>query len=310
MCGVSENDAPFNAEHVIPDWVQKFCDLRDKFIKLPNATSFSYSQYKIPCCIECNSFLGDTFETPISRAFSKGPNEVSSFFNNGGAWVIFIWLNLIYLKVHIKDNFLRFDRDERNKDQRTIGDFHPWEQLHHCHALVRAKRFGVDADPNGILGSTMSLQLGDWTKLSPFDYNDHIESQTVMLRLKNVAFICVLDDSCGTLQGLGKKLNRLPPDLNPAQFAEILTEFQFVSMHLKYRPTYKTIIDRVTGRPTIYGDIPKLFDLDELDFSLRGELMLRNLDAMFPKFAIAGKSREETIAIAKTGDLSFLGNQV
>lgn len=303
LCGVHEDIKPFNDEHVIPDWIQRNYSLRNKSIQISNGTRFPYAQYRIRCCAECNSYLGDTFEAPISKALAKGPE---AFFERywSDAFRIFLWLNLIYLKVHLKDNQLRLDRDLRAPDTR-VGDLYDWKALHHCHALVRAARLGFSIDIEKTLGSLFCLQLGEWSRQQPYDYNDHLPTHTVMIRLGEIAFICVLNDSCGVFQGLSTKLEKLPSELNPLQFLEILTEFQFVNAHLKHRPHYKTEINPSSGEVTITGDIPDLFELDELDFALRGELMLRNLRGALGQVELKGMTAQETEAHVLTGEVSF-----
>jgi hypothetical protein len=307
VCGARANEKPFNDEHIIPDWVQRSYGLRAKAIRLSNGTDFPYPKYKIRCCQECNSFLGATFEGPISSALARGPDHFFDWYQSE-AFRVFLWLNLIYLKTHLKDNQLRLERDQRAPDTR-LGDLYDWTELHHCHAMIRAARFGFEIDTEKILGSVFLFQLGDWARERPYDYNDHLPTHTLMIRLGEIAFICALNDSCGVFQGLMPKIERLPPNLNPLQFLEILTEFQFVNAHLKYRPSYKTEVDPRSGRVTITADIPEQFDLEELDFSLRGEFMMRNFYGSLGKFELKGLTEEETKAQILSGDVSFLGDE-
>lgn len=303
LCGAHEGDKPFNDEHVIPDWIQRAFDLRDKSIRLSNGTDFPYPKYKIRCCAECNSFLGKTFEAPISNAVSSGPDAFFQWYPKE-MFRIFLWMNLIYLKIHLKDNQLRLHRDQRAADTR-LGDLYDWAELHHCHAMLRAARFGFGIDIETTLGSFMCLQLGEWARQHPYDYNDHLPTHTVMIRLGEIAFISVLNDTRGVLQGLEPKFDKLPPDLNPLQFAELLAEFQFVSAHLKYRPQFSTEVNPKTGEVTIKGKVPELFDLEELDFSIRGHLMFRNLQAIAPGFRLNGLSNDKSRALVLAGDVTF-----
>ncbi len=305
VCGNSQADFDFNDEHVIPDWVQRFCQLRNKSIQLPNKTRYPYPRYKLPCCVKCNQFFGDYLESPISSAFHGEEEPFSEFLENGGLWKLFLWINFIYLKIHIKDNFLGNSRNARQKDE-NIGDFYPWEELHHCHAVTRALRFGVNVDVDTVLGSTMILHLGYWADEIPFDYNDHFGSRVVMIRIKRIAVICVPNDSCGTLQGVQPIIDALPSGLNAVQLAELLTEFQFVNLHLKYTPQYYTTISPKTGELLIAGKLPDTFELQDLDFSTRGFLMMRNLDGLAPNLVIEGFDRDETVRLIRTGDVSFL----
>lgn len=304
LCGAGKATKQFNDEHVVPAWVQRAYGLINKKIRLSNGTKFNYRSYKISCCVDCNSFLGKTFEGPISRALAEGPDAFLEWYRPE-LFRVFLWVNLIYLKMHLKDNELRLERHQNAPDTR-IGDLYDWTELHHCHAMLRAARLGFSIDVEKTIGSVFCLRLGEWAIQQPYDYNDHLPTHTVMIRLGEIAFICVLNDSCGTLQGLEPKLENLPPDLSPLQLLEVLSEFQFISAHLKYRPHYKTEIDPSTGEVIITGQTPKLFDLENLDFSLRGEFMARNIYGSFPGFRIGDLSAEETRRKLLSGDVTFL----
>lgn len=136
--------------------------------------------------------------------------------------------------------------------------------------------------------------MGDWATKEPYDYNDHLPTNIVVIRLGEIAFICALNDSYGVFQGLMPKIESLPPKLNPIQFLEVLAEFQFINAHLKYRPAYMTKFDPNTGIAKITGDIPEKFELNELDFSLRGEMMVRNIYGSFKDFSLKGLTIKET----------------
>lgn len=306
LCGIPFDPQSFNEEHVIPNWVQRACDLSTKEMTLPNGTRIRYPQYKIPCCIECNSYLANWLEKPIAQEFYKGPDSFSEYFATGGAWKIFLWMNLIFLKVHLKDLYLREDQDRRNPAG-MLGDSYPWEELHHSHALLRAEKFGVKIADTTVLGSMMCLHLGNWTESEKFDYNDHLPSKTVHLRINDIALICVLDDACGTLNGLDGHLDNLPTNLSAIQMAELISEFQFVSLHLKYRPSYYTRVDASTGIAEIISEMPEIFELNKLNMKIRGELMYRNIAAIFGKFKLPGLSHDETANIIKNGEVSFMG---
>lgn len=62
----------YNKEHVIPNWILKKFNLHNENVNLPNDTKLKYGQYVVPCCIECNSFLSEELEVPLSKAFSGG----------------------------------------------------------------------------------------------------------------------------------------------------------------------------------------------------------------------------------------------
>ena len=304
LCGIHENFCEFNDEHVVPDWVQKRFGLRNKSIRLWNKTTFPYARYKLRCCQECNTFLGKKFEKPLSNAIGRGQEEFSKWFKDN-TFVVFLWINLVYLKMHLKDNELRVHRNLNAPDVK-LGDLYDWSELHHCHALLRATRFGFPINVEKVMGSMFCLHLGDCAETEAYDYNDHLATRTVMIRLGSIAFITVLDDSCGVLQGMEPKLEKLPPNLNAIQLIEILSEFQFVSAHLKFRPIYMTRVDSVRNVVEITGILPEMFELTELDFSIRGDLMFRNIYSSFPRFSMCPLTIEQSKKAIKQGDVTFL----
>lgn len=161
-------------------------------------------------------------------------------------------------------------------------------------------------DVPSVLGSMFMIHLGDWTDQDPFDYKDHLPSQTIILRIHRVAIIASLNDSCGVLQGLMPKIEKLHGDLNKLQLLEIFTEFQFVNYHLKDRPEYGTTLDQKSGSFLIAGKIPELFELEDLDFDLRRRILAENIYASIPNFRLDGHTIEETLEILATQDITFL----
>ncbi|AJA10203.1 hypothetical protein SKP52_16645 [Sphingopyxis fribergensis] len=150
----------------------------------------------------------------------------------------------------------------------------------------------------------MCLHLGDWAEKIPFDYNDHIHTHTIFIRCRKIAIICVQNDACGTLQGLEPIIDNLPPDLSQVQLSELITEFQFVSHNLKNRPEFMTTL--IKGSPHIEAIVPNEFELNDLEFELRGALMLRNLKAISPGFKLNGLTPEQSEAAILKGDVSFI----
>ena len=101
ICGAKPSEKPFNNEHVISDWILRKFNLGNHFISLPNKRNVNYSKLKIPCCEECNSFLGSTIEKPISNILNKDYQAFKKYTEENGVWLIFVWLNLIFLKMHL-----------------------------------------------------------------------------------------------------------------------------------------------------------------------------------------------------------------
>lgn len=135
ICGVFPDETQFNNEHVIPKWILRRFNLYERSINLPNGTTIQYDQYTVPCCADCNTFLGETFEKPIQQLIDNGTSDIEHYVKSKGPWLIFLWMALIFLKTHLKDRTLRNSLDHREADGK-IADLYEWENLHHIHCIV------------------------------------------------------------------------------------------------------------------------------------------------------------------------------
>lgn len=153
ICGASPEEKEFNNEHIISDWILKKFDLHKEYITLPNGTKFKYDKYTVPCCRECNSELGKTYEKPISKLLNKSYQELVSEIQKDPEIpkLIFRWLNLIFLKTHLKDRSLLVERDSR-LDHGFLGDKYYWEDMHHIHCIARSHYTTAEIE-NNVYGS-------------------------------------------------------------------------------------------------------------------------------------------------------------
>lgn len=95
-CGASKGSKPFNDEHVIPRWLLRKHTMFDQTRGLPNRTSMVYSQYTVPCCEECNSFLGRAVEKPVRDLFDGGYQNLIEYLKREGPWLLSVWLALVF----------------------------------------------------------------------------------------------------------------------------------------------------------------------------------------------------------------------
>ncbi|MGV2831665.1 hypothetical protein [Myxosarcina sp. GI1(2024)] len=138
ICGASPSKTEFNKEHILPEWILKRYDLFFRTITLPNETSFKYyDRYTVPCCEDCNSLMGEKIEQPIRELINAGFDAVVEYIKENGCWLFFVWLNLIFLKTHLRDKNLKLHRDSRQGNG-MISDFYTWEELHHIHCIARS----------------------------------------------------------------------------------------------------------------------------------------------------------------------------
>ena len=271
LCGADPESKEFNDEHVIPKWLLRKYDLFDSFITLPNGELLRYDKYTVPCCKECNSFLGSNIEEDIREIVEGGINSVNKFIQVHGPWKIFFWLSLIFLKTHLKDSYLRKHLDRRKGDE-TIASDYEWELMHHIHCIVRAIKTGVSIE-NECLGSFCVLPAEVAEHYESYDYRDVYSANTILLRIGDIAFFAVLDDSCAALHFFSKHFKRITAPLSPLQLREVLSHFTLLNYKLKYRPVYFTKVDPNSGEIIIGAELPESMELEEHTCEEFGKIM-------------------------------------
>src|SRR5262249_50585270 len=135
--------------------------------------------------------MGRQIEERVSRIVNAGPDAVQNHIAAEGALDFFVWLGLIFLKVHLKDKEFRIHRDLREPDDK-IGDIYNWEVLHHLHCIVRCFMNNAELEP-GIFGSLYVFPAKREGWHDQFDYADVFPAQTMLLRLGDVALITTFD---------------------------------------------------------------------------------------------------------------------
>ena len=270
ICGAFPDETKFNNEHVIPKWILRRFNLYNRSINLPNGTSIRYDQYTVPCCADCNTFLGATFEKPIQQLVDKDPSEIENYVKSNGPWLIFLWIALIFLKTHLKDRTLRTSLDHRGADG-SLADLYEWENMHHIHCIVRSSYVGCSLDP-GILGSFFILPVNTKFWGEAFDYRDLYVSKTILLRLREVCFIAVLNDSCAAWNVFSQS-SYLPFKLGThIQFREIMAHLATLNLRLKKRPIFRSEFDLLHGQYKIIADLPQSLEIDDPDPKFFGKI--------------------------------------
>ena len=275
ICGASPENVKFNDEHIVPRWILRKLDLFNEQITLPTGQKIRYGSYTLPCCAECNSFLGKTFEEPISAAVDGGLEGVNKLVEGPGGWTVFLWLALIFLKTHLKDTLLRIDLDRRKRDDR-IASAYDWGLMHHIHALARARQVGATI-ADDVFGTLAVLPAKVDDHLFEFDYRDVYEANTVLLRVGDVAFVAVLDDSCACAHFFSDHFNRITGPLSPLQLREVLSHLTLLNAKLKYRPKYTTKLDRADGSMQIVAKLPESMELEDHTPEEIGEILYANV---------------------------------
>ncbi|MBK8368084.1 MAG: hypothetical protein IPL10_11880 [Bacteroidetes bacterium] len=302
ICGAKQNTKEFNDEHIIPNWILKRFNLQEAKITLPNFTKIQYSKYKVPCCKECNSQLGEHFEIPISELLSKSYDEIAKELINSPDKrdLLFRWLCLIYFKTHLKDKSLKASKDLR-KDEGNIGDAHEWGFFHHIHCIVRSHHTKAKLHED-VYGSMVINKIITIDQVDQFDYIDNPWTSCVLLQLGEFCVAAVLDDSCASASIYGEQLNKISQGISIYQFFEIFSHLNFISLHLKERPIFQSSITK-TGYKII-AKIPDKMELTEISkrIGTHGDFLKLYAERSFPDLP----DRDEILQKIEKAEWTFL----
>jgi len=260
ICGALPDSKPFNDEHVIPDWILRRYGLHAKTINLPNGTKMRYGQYKIPCCQDCNTELGRTYEIPISNLLNKPYEGICLEIEQNPEILklLFKWVSLLFIKTHLKDKILLAERDTR-KGSGSIGDNHYWEEMHHIHCIARSHFSNAIIDPK-VFGTICILPAMIIEGHDKFDFVDSEAGKAIMIQINGFCVISVLNDSTAAYSLFQDVINKIPGPLSPFQIREIVAHFNYINLNLKVKPLYKSVID-TNSQYRIIAEIPDYFSL-------------------------------------------------
>ncbi len=247
--------------------------------------------------------MGKEIETPVSEALKGGVESLNDFLQNGHAFKLFVWMGLIFLKTHLKDRAHRVHLDRREGDQ-LISDQYDWSDLHHIHCVVRCFYTGCEIAKE-VVGSCIVLPARDPKFGEKFDFADLYASQSMLLRVGELAIVVVFDDAGGAMSYFHRVAERFSCPLSEIQLREVLSELAFLNLHLKNRPEFRTECDGLARTCRIVADLPRL-ELQDLDRSVRGKLLMHSLSDVLPHIRANGKSDQELRSAIESGVLSFL----
>lgn len=258
MCGVHPKNAIFNDEHVIPDWVLREFDLHSSCITLPNGNTYPYNRYKIRCCKDCNAKLGKHVELPVSIIVKGGLASVKEHLRSRGPQFLFMWLALLFLKTHLHDRSVRWHLDARN-GAFPVSDAYDWEDLHHIHCLARTFFTKPHFNPQA-LGSFFALPACDDEACEHFDFGDLYLQQAIFFRFRDVAMVCILNDSCACMSLEKDRLfSRISGPLSPLQLREVMARVGYLNTLIKVHPLFHSEFS--DGEYTISGIHPDVIDV-------------------------------------------------
>lgn len=305
ICGAKPEDKPFNDEHVFPEWLLRRYNLFARTITLPNGKTTRYDRHTVPCCAECNSLIGKVVEEPMSKVIDGKPGSIQNFVAKGDALELFVWLGLIYLKLHLKNKTNRKELDRRVPSG-MIADDYEWDLLHHIHTVVRCFYIPTMIEAN-VFGSMMVLACRQEGSPDQFDFGDLHIAQTMMLRLGTTVIFVVFNDSNYALRFFQEnKLDKITGPINELQVRELMTEFAMLNFHLKERPVYHSDLDTLNETHKIVATLPDKVELDDWNYELRGQLLWNALSHAWPQLRFAGNTEEEVKKVVLAGKLTVL----
>lgn len=270
ICAKPLEKIEVNDEHILPNWLLREFDLYDKTIVLPNGEQFTYSGYKIPCCVECNSFLGTNVEEPIKELLSAGYSKVVDYIKENGPWIFIVWMSLILFKTHYKDLAFNFHLDTR-KGERKIADVYDWEGMHHIYTVARSCYTGTVLDKTALSTFYMVPARQDEGG-NNFDYSDLYISKSIYLRYHDIVFVHIANDGCGVFS-IYDEVEKIRAPLSHLQIKELFAKTSYISLLLKEQPQFYTEINSKFPNGRISGNIPEVIETGEWDFEFYGKLL-------------------------------------
>jgi hypothetical protein len=301
ICGRTPEAAPFNDEHVIPDWLLRRFGLHAEQLELPNSAGVPYGELKVPCCADCNSGMSEVFEKPISRLLSSGYKGIADELKRSGPWLLFSWMALLFFKAHYKNKFLRYHLDER-MDEFKISETHSWEELFHVHCIARAW-YTSAVIRSEVLGTLIVLPAKVRAHLEVFDFVDLTEANLVMLRIGDAAIFAVINDSQACLNvALEDFQARVRGPLSPVQIREVAAILAAINLQVVPRPEFTSNFDFLSSKYEMAAERPLEVHIPDWNFEIFGALMHR----LIKPFLHAMEDGNEVEEAVRSGRRTFL----
>jgi len=305
VCGASPRDKLFNDEHIIPRWVLKRYALFDKEITLSTGERRHYRGYRLPCCVDCNSLLGDKVETPVSQLLDGDYAEVMHRLDEPALRLLFTWVSLLFFKIHLKDRCIRLHKDPR-LGREVVGDAYDWGDMHHLHAVARSAYTKASLLPEAI-GSLRVYEVAGELTIDGWDYLDFTFDQTVIVRAGKIGIVATVNDSTAAESAWSDCLDLIDGPLAELQLREIGAMFALANHDLIERPVFSTLVYDKTF-VMIAGQRPPL-RLKEFEPEAFGRALLSAVRNLVEARAISVNGTRDPEKVAKaisTGYVRFL----
>lgn len=301
LCGAKPSEKKFNDEHIIPNWILKKYNLHNRNITLPNGEISKYSQYKVPCCEECNGFLGEKIEKPIQEIVSGGIDRIKDYVAENGFLLLFQWLNLLFLKTHLKDREYRYFVDRRDPDYK-ISEIYDWEGLHHIHCIARSPYTKCQIDSK-VFCSILILPTKSFNAQEQFDYGDNFPGKGLLVRFDDFCIISILNDSCASVNLFENEIRSIEGFLNPLQYREILVRLSYINVNLKIRPKYFTDFN-YNKACKIVAQLPDYFEFEDKEIYNYGDFLYSATHDFIDN--IKNPNKADILKNVKNGTYTFL----
>lgn len=284
LCGTRGGATVLGEEHVLPRWLLSRYSLLDKSVDLPGGLQVPYESYSVPCCTACQERIATHIEVPMSAMVLAGAPAAAP--------LMFAWLGLMYLKIHLRERSFRADAPP--------PDTRRYQALHHAHSVVRALCTGIAIDTEA-LGSLITLRVQPAQAAGGFDYCDVSPAHAVLVRFDGTAILAVLDDS-GAAGGLfWSHLEKISGPVSELQLREVLVDLACLNAQLKTRPTFFTQLDLERKSARLTARRPAL-ELLPPDRKMRGELLLYAVRHLLP----APVGAADLAGAIRSGEYTFL----
>lgn len=254
VCGVDPEEADFNDEHIVPRWILRRFGLFEQKITLPTGERRKYGGYRVQCCSKCNALLGDQVETPISQLLLGTYKEVSRRLKEPRSEeLLFTWLSLLFLKIHLKDGKVPVHKDRR-RGSNVIGDAYEWSVLHHIHAVARSTYTGAHLLP-GVVGSVCLYEIQTGIDRERYDYVNFTNEHTLAVQVGNIGIVAVLTDAGAARVAWLERLACIDGPLSNLQLREVAAMLAVANANLLDRPVFGTF-SAEGQRPAIFCQPP------------------------------------------------------
>lgn len=305
ICGAAPGAKAFNGEHVLPWWLLKRYDLFQRNVTLHDGQIRTYGQYKLPCCIECNSLLGRDLETPVSKLLEGDYATVMDRLDKNGATLLFQWLCLVFLKTHLKDRSVPQNPNPKLSEG-WLSDDYDWARMHHLHNFARAVFSGATIDWDAV-GTVFVFEVADTLVTEPFDYFDLTSQATIGMRLGNLGIVAVLNDAGAAHEARAALLEKIDGPLSVIQLREAAAYLATANHDLINRPIFSTMYAPETDAVRITALLGFEFRFAPFDRARFGEafaFLARDLKPLL-SFDL-DRDPDAAIEAIKAGKLQFL----